>query len=49
MVGDVALTDVEVVEARDTSLGSASPTIVRTAEAAEWLRAHGAPREGVSG
>ena len=42
MVGDVALTEVEVVEARDTTLGSASPTIIRTAEATEWLRAHGA-------
>ena len=42
MLDGVAITDVEVVEARDTTLGSASPAIVRTEEATEWLRAHGA-------
>ena len=33
--------DVEVVEPRVTTLASASPSIIRTAEATEWLRAHG--------
>ena len=32
---------VEVVEPRATTLASASPSIIRTAEATEWLRAHG--------
>jgi hypothetical protein len=41
MLDGVATSDVEVVEARDTSLGQASPTIIRTDEAIEWLRAHG--------
>jgi hypothetical protein len=41
MLAGVAITDVEVVEARDTTLGSASPAIIRTEEATEWLRAHG--------
>lgn len=41
MLDGVAMTDVEVVEARDTSLGQASPSIIRTEEATEWLRAHG--------
>jgi hypothetical protein len=41
MLQGIALTDVEVVEARDTTLGSASPAIIRTEEATEWLRAHG--------
>jgi hypothetical protein len=41
MLDGVALTEVEVVEARDTTLGSASPMIIRTEEATEWLRAHG--------
>jgi len=41
MLDGVALSDVEVVEARDTTLGSASPAIIRTDEATEWLRAHG--------
>src|SRR3954451_18406351 len=38
----IAKTPVEVVEPRDTELVAASPNIVRTAEATEWLRAHGA-------
>ncbi|HXG25465.1 MAG TPA: zinc ribbon domain-containing protein [Candidatus Binatia bacterium] len=41
MLADVALTPVEVVEPRDTSLALASPSIIRTEEAIEWLRAHG--------
>jgi hypothetical protein len=41
MLDGVAMTDVEVVEARDTTLGQASPAIIRTDEAVEWLRAHG--------
>jgi hypothetical protein len=41
MLDGVAATEVEVVEARDTTLGAASPAIIRTEEAAEWLRAHG--------
>jgi hypothetical protein len=41
MLEGLALTEVEVVEARDTTLGAASPAIIRTEEAAEWLRAHG--------
>ena len=42
MLAELALTPVEVVEARDTTLGQASPSIIRTEEATEWLRAHGA-------
>jgi hypothetical protein len=41
MLENVARTPVEVVEPRATTLASASPSIVRTAEALEWLRAHG--------
>jgi hypothetical protein len=41
MLDNVAKTQVEVVEPRATTLASASPSIVRTAEAQEWLRAHG--------
>jgi hypothetical protein len=41
MLDNVARTAVEVVEPRATMLASASPSIVRTAEALEWLRAHG--------
>jgi hypothetical protein len=41
MLDNVARTPVEVVEPRATTLASASPSIVRTAEALEWLRAHG--------
>ena len=41
MLDDIAMTDVEVVEPRVTTLASASPSIIRTAEASEWLRAHG--------
>src|SRR5215207_9164264 len=42
MLAELALTPIEVVEARDTTLGQASPSIIRTEEATEWLRAHGA-------
>ena len=41
MLDDIAMTPVEVVEPRVTTLASASPSIIRTAEAVEWLRAHG--------
>jgi hypothetical protein len=41
MVGDLALSPIEVVEARDPELGHASPSIVRAGEAAHWLQAHG--------
>jgi hypothetical protein len=41
MLDNVARTAIEVVEPRATMLASASPSIVRTAEALEWLRAHG--------
>lgn len=42
MLDGVARTAVEVVEPRVTTLASASPSIIRTLEATEWLRAHGA-------
>lgn len=42
MLDDVAITDTEVVEPRATTLAAASPAIIRTEEATEWLRAHGA-------
>ena len=42
MLDDVAITDTEVVEPRATTLAAASPAIIRTEEASEWLRAHGA-------
>jgi hypothetical protein len=38
---EVAISDIEVVEPRVTTLASASPIITRTLEAGEWLRAHG--------
>jgi hypothetical protein len=41
MLDGLAITDVEVVEPRETTLTVASPAIIRTQEAAEWLRAHG--------
>jgi len=41
MLDGLAITDVEVVEPRETTLTIASPSIIRTEEAAEWLRAHG--------
>lgn len=41
MLEGLAMTEVEVVEPRVTTLASASPSIIRTAEATEWLRAHG--------
>ncbi|MEO8273109.1 MAG: zinc ribbon domain-containing protein [Chloroflexota bacterium] len=41
MLSGVARTPVEVVEPRATILASAAPSIIRTAEATEWLRAHG--------
>lgn len=42
MLDGIAISDTEVVEPRVTSLTQASPSIVRTDEATEWLRAHGA-------
>ncbi len=41
MLDGLAITDIEVVPARETTLTSAAPSIIRTREAAEWLRAHG--------
>lgn len=41
MIGALALSEVQVVEARDPDLGHASPAIVRTREATQWLQAHG--------
>jgi hypothetical protein len=41
MLDGLATTDIEVVEPRDASLTVASPSIIRTREATEWLRAHG--------
>ena len=41
MVSGIATTPVEVVEPRATTLASAAPNIIHTAEATEWLRAHG--------
>ncbi len=41
MVNEIAITPVEVVEPRVTTLAQASPSIIRTVEAGEWLRAHG--------
>ena len=40
MLDGLALSPIEVVEPRETSLTIASPSIIRTEEAAEWLRAH---------
>jgi hypothetical protein len=42
MLDGVAISDVEVVPPRETTLTIASPSIIRTEEAGEWLRAHGA-------
>jgi len=42
MLDGLAMTDIEVVPPRETTLTIASPSIVRADEAAEWLRAHGA-------
>jgi hypothetical protein len=41
MLDEVAISDIEVVEPRVTTLTSASPSIIRTIEATEWLNAHG--------
>ena len=41
MLDGLAITDVEVVPPRETTLTVASPSIIRTQEAGEWLRAHG--------
>lgn len=41
MLDGLALTDIEVVQPRETTLTMASPSIIRTDEATEWLRAHG--------
>jgi hypothetical protein len=41
MLDDLAITDIELVPPRETTLTIASPSIIRTQEAGEWLRAHG--------
>lgn len=41
LLDGIAMSDVEVVEPRVTTLAQASPSIIRTDEAIEWLRAHG--------
>jgi hypothetical protein len=41
MLDGLAISDVEVIQPRETTLTIASPSIIRTQEAAEWLRAHG--------
>jgi hypothetical protein len=41
MLSGIAKSPVEVVEPRATTLASAAPNIIHTAEATEWLRAHG--------
>ena len=41
MLAGIGKTPVEVVEPRVTTLASATPNIIHTAEASEWLRAHG--------
>jgi hypothetical protein len=40
MLAGVAMTQVEVVEPRVTTLAVAAPSIIRPEEASEWLRAH---------
>jgi hypothetical protein len=42
MLDGIAISDIEVVEPREAALTLASPSIIRTEEATEWLRAHGA-------
>jgi hypothetical protein len=44
MLGDLAKSPVEVVEALDPELGHASPTITRPDEASLWLQAHAGQR-----
>jgi hypothetical protein len=41
MIGTLALSEVEVAEARDPELGHASPSIEHASEATQWLQAHG--------
>lgn len=41
MIGTLALSEIEIVEARDPDLGLASPSIERSSEATQWLHAHG--------
>jgi hypothetical protein len=41
MLSDIAISEVEVVEPRATTLAVAAPSIIRTDEAIDWLRAHG--------
>jgi len=40
MLGDLAQSPVEVVEALDPGMGQASPSIARAGEASQWLEAH---------
>ncbi len=42
MLDGIGITPTEVVEPRATNLAAASPAIIRTEEASDWLRAHGA-------
>lgn len=41
MLDGLAISDIEVIQPRETTLTIASPSIIRTQEAAEWLHAHG--------
>ncbi len=41
MVGSLALSEIEVAEARDPELDHASPSIEHAGEARQWLQAHG--------
>ena len=41
MLDGLAQSDVEVVSPRETYLASASPSLIRTEEAGQWLAAHG--------
>ncbi len=42
MLDGIAISEVEMVPPREATLTIASPSIIRTEEASEWLRAHGA-------
>lgn len=41
MLDGIAISDTEVVLPREATLTAAAPSIIRTEEAGEWLRAHG--------
>jgi len=42
LLADVALSEVEVIEARSPEFGEAAPTLERPRDAMQWLQAHGA-------